>query len=55
MLPKYKFQMIRNEEKPSIEAGKMVPVETSSGFLGTERILLPEDAVSFVMRIFTVS
>eukprot|EP00258_Populus_trichocarpa_P007632 XP_002312464.2 E3 ubiquitin protein ligase RIE1 [Populus trichocarpa] len=43
-LPKYKFQMIRNEEKPGIEAGKMVPVETSSRFLGTERILLPEDA-----------
>lgn len=47
--------MIRNEEKPGIEGGKMVPVETSSRFLGTERILLPEDAVSFVMRIFTVS
>ncbi|KAJ6321906.1 hypothetical protein OIU77_011903 [Salix suchowensis] len=44
MLPKYKFQMMRNEEKPGVRAGKMVPVERSSGSLGSERVLLPEDA-----------
>ncbi|KAJ6899053.1 hypothetical protein NC652_025520 [Populus alba x Populus x berolinensis] len=45
MLPKYKYLVIGNEEKrPRVGAGKMVPVETSSGYLSTERILLPEDA-----------
>lgn len=44
ILPKYKFQIMSNGEKPIVGAGKMVPVETSSGYLANERILLPEDA-----------
>ncbi|OMO93982.1 Zinc finger, RING-type [Corchorus olitorius] len=44
ILPKYRFQIIDNGEKPSVGAGKMVPIETSSGYLANERILLPEDA-----------
>ncbi|TYH84127.1 hypothetical protein ES332_D02G177700v1 [Gossypium tomentosum] len=44
ILPKYKFQIINNREKPSLGAGKMIPIETSSGYLANERILLPEDA-----------
>ncbi|KAH8495968.1 hypothetical protein Peur_055337 [Populus x canadensis] len=45
MLPKYKYLVMGNEEKrPRVGAGKMVPVETSSGYLSTERMLLPEDA-----------
>lgn len=42
ILPKYRFQILNNEEKPCVGAGKMVPVETSS--VESERILLPEDA-----------
>ena len=34
-----------DEEKPKVGAGRMVPLETNSGYLATERILLPEDAV----------
>ncbi|KAK4596853.1 hypothetical protein RGQ29_014757 [Quercus rubra] len=44
MLPKYRFRALSNEEKPNGGAGSMVPVETSSGYLAIERILLPEDA-----------
>ncbi|XP_040951998.1 E3 ubiquitin protein ligase RIE1-like isoform X2 [Gossypium arboreum] len=44
ILPKYRFQFINIGEKPSVGAGKMVPIETSSGYLANERILLPEDA-----------
>ncbi|XWS34432.1 hypothetical protein CRYUN_Cryun21dG0038300 [Craigia yunnanensis] len=44
ILPKYRFQIINNGEKPSVGAGKMVPVETRGGYLANERILLPEDA-----------
>ncbi|XP_022726441.1 E3 ubiquitin protein ligase RIE1-like [Durio zibethinus] len=44
ILPKYRFQTINNAEKPSVGAGKMVPIETSSGYLANEHILLPEDA-----------
>ncbi|XP_057482412.1 LOW QUALITY PROTEIN: E3 ubiquitin protein ligase RIE1-like [Actinidia eriantha] len=44
ILPKYRFQMYNNEEKAGIGAGRMVPDETSSGYLANERILLPEDA-----------
>uniref|UniRef100_A0A5B7AX13 RING-type E3 ubiquitin transferase n=1 Tax=Davidia involucrata TaxID=16924 RepID=A0A5B7AX13_DAVIN len=44
ILPKYRFQISSNEEKPSVGAGTMVPVEASSGYLANERILLPEDA-----------
>ncbi|CAN0871563.1 hypothetical protein LINGRAHAP2_LOCUS9873 [Linum grandiflorum] len=46
VLTKYKFQASSNGDKPSIEAGKMVPAETSSLYLADERTLLPEDAVS---------
>ncbi|XP_039065953.1 E3 ubiquitin protein ligase RIE1-like isoform X2 [Hibiscus syriacus] len=45
ILPKYKYQIINNGEKTRVGAGKMVPTETSSGYLAYERILLPEDAV----------
>ncbi|KAJ6324151.1 hypothetical protein OIU76_011447 [Salix suchowensis] len=48
MLPKYKYQAMGDEEKSRVQAGKMVPVESSSGYLATERILLPEDAVSYL-------
>lgn len=44
VLPKYRFHSWKDEEKPSVGAGRMVPIETSSGYLATERILLPEDA-----------
>ncbi|XP_009765931.1 cleavage and polyadenylation specificity factor subunit 3-II [Nicotiana sylvestris] len=44
VLPKYRFHICKDEEKPSVGAGKMVPIETSSGYLANERILLPEDA-----------
>ncbi|XP_061369016.1 E3 ubiquitin protein ligase RIE1-like isoform X2 [Gastrolobium bilobum] len=44
ILPKYRFRILSNEEKPSGRAGTMVPIETSSGYLANERILLPEDA-----------
>ncbi|KAI9075021.1 hypothetical protein K1719_043071 [Acacia pycnantha] len=44
LLPKYKFRMLNNGEKPTGGAGSMVPTETSSGYLANERILLPEDA-----------
>ncbi|KAL8137503.1 hypothetical protein V2J09_003504 [Rumex salicifolius] len=44
VLPKYTFRSSLNEEKTSIGAGVMVPVESSSAFLATERVLLPEDA-----------
>ncbi|KAE8699027.1 E3 ubiquitin-protein ligase [Hibiscus syriacus] len=44
ILPKYKYQIINNAEKSCVGAGKMVPTETSSGYLANERILLPEDA-----------
>ncbi|XP_057962595.1 E3 ubiquitin protein ligase RIE1-like isoform X3 [Malania oleifera] len=43
MLPSYRFQML-NEEKPTVGSGTMVPVETSSGYLANDRVLLPEDA-----------
>ncbi|KAK7308666.1 hypothetical protein VNO77_42286 [Canavalia gladiata] len=44
MLPKYKFRILNNEDKPNGGAGSMVPVETGSGYLANERLLLPEDA-----------
>ncbi|CAI0432014.1 unnamed protein product [Linum tenue] len=44
LLPKYRFQMLNNAEKLNSEAGKMVPVETSSLYVAQERMLLPEDA-----------
>ncbi|CAM8881759.1 unnamed protein product [Rhodiola kirilowii] len=47
VLPTYKFQLLKTEDKANCEvAGKMIPQETSSGYLALahERILLPEDA-----------
>lgn len=44
ILPKYRFQIVSNEEKASGGAGSMVPIETTSGYLANERMLLPEDA-----------
>ncbi|KAL3501984.1 hypothetical protein ACH5RR_036433 [Cinchona calisaya] len=44
MLPKYRFQISKDEEKPGVGSGKMVPIETSGGYLAIERVLLPEDA-----------
>lgn len=44
ILPKYKFHILSNGEKTVVGAGKMVPVETTSGYLANERLLLPEDA-----------
>ncbi|XP_022146453.1 E3 ubiquitin protein ligase RIE1 [Momordica charantia] len=41
MLPKYRYQV---SNKPSRGDGVMVPVETSSRYLTTERVLLHEDA-----------
>lgn len=45
ILPKYRFRITSNEDKPSGGAGLMVPIETSSAYLANERMLLPEDAV----------
>ncbi|KOM45984.1 hypothetical protein LR48_Vigan06g129000 [Vigna angularis] len=44
ILPKYRFRILSNEDKPSGGAGSMVPIETSSAYLANERLLLPEDA-----------
>lgn len=41
-LPKYRFQVLGNEETPSPRGGSMVPIENSSG--ANERVLSPEDA-----------
>lgn len=38
--------MLNNDEKPSVGAGVMVSVETGSGYMATERVLISEDAVS---------
>ncbi|XP_074309360.1 E3 ubiquitin protein ligase RIE1-like isoform X2 [Silene latifolia] len=45
VLPKYRFYMLRNLEKPSIGAGVMVPMDTSSGVPTAERVVLPQDSV----------
>lgn len=44
ILPRYRFRISGDDEKPRVGAGTMVPVETSSAYLATERVLLPEDA-----------
>ncbi|KAK0574568.1 hypothetical protein LWI29_025573 [Acer saccharum] len=44
ILPKYKFQISSNDGKSTAVGGKMVPLETNSGYLAIERILFPEDA-----------
>lgn len=44
VLPKFEFEMCNDEENPIVGGGRMVPVETTSGVLPTERTLSPEDA-----------
>ncbi|XP_061351233.1 E3 ubiquitin protein ligase RIE1-like isoform X2 [Gastrolobium bilobum] len=44
MLPKYRFQMLNNEETPSEGGGSMIPIESTSDYLTNDRILSPEDA-----------
>ncbi|XP_014506966.1 E3 ubiquitin protein ligase RIE1 [Vigna radiata var. radiata] len=44
VLPRYKYQMLSNEETPSKGGGSMIPVETISGYSVNERILSPDDA-----------
>ncbi|XP_074309358.1 E3 ubiquitin protein ligase RIE1-like isoform X2 [Silene latifolia] len=44
VLPKYRFHMYRNLEKPSVGAGVMVPMDISNGDSGAERVVLPEDS-----------
>lgn len=46
ILPKYKFQACQDGDSAGVGAGRMVPTETNGGYMATERILLPEDAVS---------
>lgn len=48
-LPKYKFHLNEDVENPNVSAGgRMVPIDTGSGYLANERVLLMEDAVSLV-------
>lgn len=53
VLPKYRFQVSNDENKPDIHvgAGRMVPVESNVGYLAVERVLLPEDAVSLINNL----
>ncbi|XP_057759580.1 E3 ubiquitin protein ligase RIE1-like [Arachis stenosperma] len=44
IIPKYRFEILSDEEKPTGGAGRMVPIETNSGYVANERTLLPEDA-----------
>ncbi|XP_047330444.1 E3 ubiquitin protein ligase RIE1-like [Impatiens glandulifera] len=44
ILPKYKYEICSDGEKSSIGSGRMVPIETGSGYSVNERVLLPEDA-----------
>lgn len=46
ILPKYRYQACKDEDRVGNAAGRMVPIETSSGYMVNEQILLPEDAVS---------
>ncbi|KAL7250430.1 hypothetical protein ACSBR1_012441 [Camellia fascicularis] len=48
ILPKHKLQISGCEEKLGVGGGRMVPVETSSGYLANERILLPKDAACWI-------
>lgn len=52
MLPKYRYR-VSNEPSPG--DGLMVPVETSSRYLTTERVLLCEDAVNSTVLSFFLS
>lgn len=54
VLPKYRFQISKDEEKCGAGAGRMVPIETSSGYLANERLLLPEDAVCYHLVFYTL-
>ncbi|KAI3453179.1 hypothetical protein Pfo_009842 [Paulownia fortunei] len=44
ILPKYRFQTCKDEDRVGFAAGSMVPIETSSGYMANGRILSPEDA-----------
>ncbi|KAL6525431.1 hypothetical protein OROHE_015738 [Orobanche hederae] len=44
ILPKYKFQTSKDEHRIDLAAGAMVPIETSSGYMPSERTLSPDDA-----------
>ncbi|KAL6556962.1 hypothetical protein OROHE_006838 [Orobanche hederae] len=44
ILPKYKFQTSKDEHRVDLAAGAMVPNETSSGYMSSERTLSPDDA-----------
>ncbi|KAH1251856.1 E3 ubiquitin protein ligase RIE1 [Glycine max] len=44
ILPKYRFQLLSNEETPGEGGGSMIPMETSNGYSVNERTLSPEDA-----------
>ncbi|KAL6537733.1 hypothetical protein OROHE_012360 [Orobanche hederae] len=44
ILPKYKFQTSKDEHRVDLAAGAMVPIETSCGYMPSERTLSPEDA-----------
>ncbi|XP_050231459.1 E3 ubiquitin protein ligase RIE1 [Mercurialis annua] len=44
ILPKYRFQVTDDVDKPSAGAGKMVPIDMSSEYLANERVLLHEDS-----------
>ncbi|KAL6575791.1 hypothetical protein OROHE_000772 [Orobanche hederae] len=44
ILPKYKFQTSKDEHRVDLAAGAMVPIETSSGYMPSERTLSPDDA-----------
>ncbi|KAL6558020.1 hypothetical protein OROMI_018370 [Orobanche minor] len=46
ILPKYKFQTSKDEHRVDLAAGAMVPIETSSGYMPSERTLSPDDAVN---------
>jgi len=45
---------MNNDEKQSDGGGKMIPVDAASENLGNERVLLPEDAVSFCFESYLV-
>lgn len=44
ILPKYRFQTCKDEDRVGSPTGRMIPIETSSGYITNERILLAEDA-----------
>ncbi|KAK7274129.1 hypothetical protein RIF29_15205 [Crotalaria pallida] len=44
LLPKYRFRISSDEEKPTGGAGTMIPIDNGSGYIANERMLLPEDA-----------